>query len=172
MDMWKDADRLVIEYKEGLKDLKLERELIKINDEHSDDLRLLGGMISDMEHAIEWLETAREPGTRRTISNRSRYQRTSLWGDIEHLSLMVYEEQQRLEPISNDQLNELDAALAKLPASERAVFVAVVGKGLSHSEAADYLGIQKDTLKTYLKRAKKKIEKMQDKGYQLQLIDF
>ncbi|WP_218781385.1 hypothetical protein, partial [Carnobacterium maltaromaticum] len=86
--MWKDADRLVIEYKEGLKDLKLERELIKINDEHSDDLRLLGGMISDMEHAIEWLETAREPGTRRTISNRSRYQRTSLWGDIEHLSLM------------------------------------------------------------------------------------
>ncbi|WP_143318695.1 RNA polymerase sigma factor, partial [Carnobacterium maltaromaticum] len=83
-----------------------------------------------------------------------------------------YEEQQRLEPISNDQLNELDAALAKLPASERAVFVAVVGKGLSHSEAADYLGIQKDTLKTYLKRAKKKIEKMQDKGYQLQLIDF
>ncbi|CRH18720.1 conserved hypothetical protein [Carnobacterium maltaromaticum] len=52
------------------------------------------------------------------------------------------------------------------------MFVAVVGKGLSHSEAADYLGIQKDTLKTYLKRAKKKIEKMQDKGYQLQLIDF
>ncbi|MFS7490247.1 sigma factor-like helix-turn-helix DNA-binding protein [Carnobacterium maltaromaticum] len=168
--MWKDADRLVIEYKEGLKDLKLERELIKINDEHSDDLRLLGGMISDMEHAIEWLETAREPGTRRTISNRSRYQRTSLWGDIEHLSLMKYEADNNKVPLTESDIKMIDDVLETMPASERAVYVAIEGKGLTQTETAEYLGISTNAVKSYIKRARSKVKKQMEKGCQINLL--
>lgn len=46
-------------------------------------------MISEIYYAIEWLETAREPGLKRGISNRSRYQRTALVDDIERLSYLV-----------------------------------------------------------------------------------
>ena len=46
-------------------------------------------MISNLQYAFEWLETERELGTRRIISNRSRYQRTSLFAEIEKLSYLV-----------------------------------------------------------------------------------
>lgn len=168
--MWKGADELVVQYKEGLSELLAERELIKQNDENSPDIRLLGGMISDMQHAIEWLETAREPGIRRQISRRSGYQRTSLWGDTQHLSLMKHKENENKVPLTDEEIKKIDDILERLPASERAVYVAIEGKGLSQSEIADYLDVSVNSVKTYIKRARRKVQKQLEDGCQITLL--
>lgn len=73
------------------------------------ELKIIGGMISDLKYAIEWLETAREPGTRRTISNRSRYQKTSLFDEIEKLSYLVTIEQENQREATEDEIERIIA---------------------------------------------------------------
>ncbi|WP_413524014.1 hypothetical protein [Carnobacterium divergens] len=103
------------------------------------ELKIIGGMISDLQYAIEWLETAREPGTRRTISNRSRYQRTSLLAEIEKLSYLVTIEQENQREATEDEIERITAMLNNLSDKERAAYLAVKGQNLSYAKAGEIL---------------------------------
>ena len=46
-------------------------------------ISVLGEVISSSMYSIEWLRDAKEPGSRRNISNRSRFQGTQFWADMD-----------------------------------------------------------------------------------------
>jgi positive control factor len=63
-------NNLIKEYKESL---KITRKMY--DNAVEEDKKIIAGMISDLEFAIEWLETSRMPGNRRGIERRAAYQR-------------------------------------------------------------------------------------------------
>ena len=195
---WLNADELTKEYKKELsklnkikRPLKNEHELLMekskmlqkkgemLSFEEKDrsiflrkELKIIGGMISDLQYAIEWLETAREPGTRRTISNRSRYQRTSLLAEIEKLSYLVTIEQENQREATEDEIERVTAMLNNLSDKERAAYLAVKGQNLSYAKAGEILGVSKASVQSYVNRAQDKIDNQVKYGSQNYLFDF
>ena len=195
---WLNADELIKEYKQELSKLnkikrpfKNEHELLMekskkiqkkgemLSFEEKDrssflrkELKIIGGMISDLQYAIEWLETAREPGTRRTISNRSRYQRTSLLAEIEKLSYLVTIEQENQREATEDEIERITAMLNNLSDKERAAYLAVKGQNLSYAKAGEILGVSKASVQSYVNRAQDKIDNQVKYGSQNILFDF
>lgn len=195
---WLNADELIKEYKQELSKLnkikrpfKNEHELLMekskkiqkkgemLSFEEKDrssflrkELKIIGGMISDLQYAIEWLETAREPGTRRTISNRSRYQRTSLLAEIEKLSYLVTTEQENQREATEDEIERITAMLNNLSDKERAAYLAVKGQNLSYAKAGEILGVSKASVQSYVNRAQDKIDNQVKYGSQNFLFDF
>lgn len=195
---WLNADELIKEYKNELSKLnkikrpfKNEHELLMekskkiqkkgkmLSFEEKDrsiflrkELKIIGGMISDLQYAIEWLETAREPGTRRTISNRSRYQRTSLLAEIEKLSYLVTIEQENQREATEDEIERITAMLNNLSDKERAAYLAVKGQNLSYAKAGEILGVSKASVQSYVNRAQDKIDNQVKYGSQNYLFDF
>lgn len=195
---WLNADELIKEYKQELSKLnkikrpfKNEHELLMekskkiqkkgemLSFEEKDrssflrkELKIIGGMISDLQYAIEWLETAREPGTRRTISNRSRYQRTSLLAEIEKLSYLVTIEQENQRKATEDEIERITATLNNLSDKERAAYLAVKGQNLSYAKAGEILGVSKASVQSYVNRAQDKIDNQVKYGSQNFLFDF
>ncbi|TFJ43940.1 hypothetical protein CKN80_09420 [Carnobacterium divergens] len=195
---WLNADELIKEYKQELSKLnkikrpfKNEHELLMekskkiqkkgemLSFEEKDrsiflrkELKIIGGMISDLQYTIEWLETAREPGTRRTISNRSRYQRTSLLAEIEKLSYLVTIEQENQREATEDEIERITAMLNNLSDKERAAYLAVKGQNLSYAKAGEILGVSKASVQSYVNRAQDKIDNQVKYGSQNYLFDF
>ncbi|MCO6019352.1 hypothetical protein CKN86_09520 [Carnobacterium divergens] len=195
---WLNADELTKEYKKELSKLnkikrpfKNEHELLMekskkiqkkgemLSFEEKDrsiflrkELKIIGGMISDLQYAIEWLETAREPGTRRTISNRSRYQRTSLFAEIEKLSYLVTIEQENQREATEDEIERITAMLNNLSDKERAAYLAVKGQNLSYAKAGEILSVSKASVQSYVNRAQDKIDNQVKYGSQNFLFDF
>ncbi|MFS7259872.1 sigma factor-like helix-turn-helix DNA-binding protein [Carnobacterium divergens] len=195
---WLNADELIKEYKQELSKLnkikrpfKNEHELLMekskkiqkkgemLSFEEKDrsiflrkELKIIGGMISDLQYTIEWLETAREPGTRRTISNRSRYQRTSLLAEIEKLSYLVTIEQENQREATEDEIERITAMLNNLSDKERAAYLAVKGQNLSYAKAGEILGVSKASVQSYVNRAQDKIDNQVKYGSQNILFDF
>jgi len=152
---------LVQEYK---KSLKMARKMyIKASEE---DKKIIRGMISDLEFAIEWMETSRMPGNRRGIERRAAYQREKPfdpllmqkffrssepvyeWDDHEEESLITEWDRQRIED-----------ALSVLTDREREVYLMSRGYCLTYSEIANYLCISSSSVQTMVERAERKIKK-------------
>lgn len=195
---WLNADELTKEYKKELsklnkikrpfknehellmeksKKLQKKGEMLSFEEKERSiflrkELKIIGGMISDLQYAIEWLETAREPGTRRTISNRSRYQRTSLLAEIEKLSYLVTIEQENRREATEDEIERITAMLNNLSDKERAAYLAVKAQNHSFAEAAEILGVSKSTVQSYVVRAQQKIDKQLSYGSQNFLFDM
>lgn len=47
----------------------------------ADDKKVISGMVSDCEFAIEWLSTGRRPGNKRGIERRAGYERDTIGSD-------------------------------------------------------------------------------------------
>lgn len=152
---------LLQEYKQTLKHTK------KLFKHASDeDKKIIREIISDLEFAIEWMETGRRPGNRRGIERRAAYQRekpfdpllmqkffrssepTYEWDDHQEESLITECDRQRIED-----------ALSVLTKREREVYLMSRGYCLTYSEIANYLCISSSSVQTMIERAEKKIKK-------------
>ncbi|RDE19362.1 MULTISPECIES: sigma-70 family RNA polymerase sigma factor [Parageobacillus] len=152
---------LLQEYKQTLKHTK------KLFKHASDeDKKIIRGIISDLEFAIEWMETGRRPGNRRGIERRAAYQRekpfdpllmqkffrssepTYEWDDHEEENIITSWDRQRIED-----------ALSVLTDREREVYLMSRGYCLTYSEIANYLCISSSSVQTMIERAEKKIKK-------------
>jgi positive control factor len=154
-------EELLKQYRESL---RLAKKLLeKASDE---DKKIIRGMISDLEFAIEWMTTGRRPGNRRGIERRAAYQRekpfdpllmqkffrssepTYEWDDHQEESLITEWDRQRIED-----------ALSVLTDREREVYLMSRGYCLTYSEIANYLCISSSSVQTMIERAEKKIKK-------------
>lgn len=178
--MWQYADELSDEYKKGLREMQLERSKRKLvkeeltrlkqydewTNEMEVELRTISGMVSDMEYAISWLDNAREPGLKRGITNKSRYQRTELWAEIDILSMKAYRMQSTVEgreltPEENIRINEILDCLSK---REREAYQCIMGEGHTYAETAHFMGITRGAVQMLVNRAKTKIQQQLDNG--------
>ena len=68
------------------------------------------------------------------------------------------------ENSSGDQANEVQAALLKLPAKQRAAIVLTIYDGMNHAEAAQVLGCSETTVSWRVFAAKRKLKRMLTAG--------
>ncbi|MED5052687.1 sigma-70 family RNA polymerase sigma factor [Anoxybacillus rupiensis] len=154
-------NNLIQQYKESLKVAKKMYRSATVEDK-----KVIAGMISDLEFAIEWMETSRMPGNRRGIERRAAYQRekpfdpllmqkyfrssepTYEWDDHNKESVITEWDKQRIED-----------ALSVLTDREREVYLMSRGYCLTYSEIANYLCISSSSVQTMIERAEKKIKK-------------
>lgn len=193
---WKFADELEREYRDDLKQIKrhLERakermtylsnykkecenqkkwdEMERIRDERlelKEEIRILGSIVSSSMYSIEWLRDAREPGRRREISRQSRYQRTQHWSDMDIAMFNKFRSEEP-EELSEEELRKLDDYMRELTQNEKDAIYSVVGKGNSYQETADFMGVSRSTVQSYVNRGMEKINNAMNYGAQTSLF--
>jgi positive control factor len=151
-------NELLQEYKETLKQT---RKLLK----HASDeeKKIIAGMISDLEFAIEWMKTSRQPGNRRGTERRAAYQREKpsdplLMKKYFRSSESVYEwdNHKKENVITQWDKQRIEDALSVLTDREREVYLMSRGYCLTYSEIANYLWISSSSVQTKIERAEKK----------------
>jgi positive control factor len=155
------VNNLLKEYKESL---KIARKMY--GDAYNEDKKIIAGMISDLEYAIEWMETGRRPGNRRGIERRAAYQREKpfdplLMQKFFRSSEPVYEwdDHEKEDVITSWDRERIEDALSVLTDREREVYLMSRGYCLTYSEIANYLCISSSSVQTMIERAEKKIKK-------------
>lgn len=154
------ADRLIQEYSEGKDELNnLLNNLNEADPLDCEDEKIINSMIEDMDFAIEWLGTGRQPGTYRGIDKRDAY-RHKQYDAMETIPDIT--EQLEKEPLYMDrkQRRVLMQLFRNFSDRERQCFLMYEAEQLSMQQIADKLGISKGTVQTYIKRAKDKVEQI------------
>jgi positive control factor len=154
-------NNLIKEYKESL---KITRKMY--DNAVEEDKKIIAGMISDLEFAIEWLETGRMPGNRRGIERRAAYQREKpfdplLMQKFFRSSEPTYEwdDHEKEDVITSWDRERIEDALSVLTDREREVYLMSRGYCLTYSEIANYLCISSSSVQTMIERAERKIKK-------------
>ncbi|MDF2964245.1 MAG: hypothetical protein K0S39_5980 [Paenibacillus sp.] len=130
------------------------------------DKELIAGMISDVQYAIEWMQTGVCPGNRRGIERRAAYQREKL---MDPSQMQTYIEQLSYgspsPSITEEQRTRLEQALSGLSSRERECYELHYGMYYSFQEIASLLELKKGTVQYYLQSAHKKLRscKLQDR---------
>ncbi|MBW8350767.1 sigma-70 family RNA polymerase sigma factor [Bacillus sp. IITD106] len=152
--MW--ADKLIIQYEEGRKELGRMKKRLGHTEEDRMDKRQINGMINDMSFAIDWMKTGRRPGNRRGVDKRSVYQRTVLVDMDLMPSLDIQPEPRELE---REEKQALVNMLIDLSHRERQCYLLHMAQGWSMQEIADELGIKKPSVQKFIERAKNKLKR-------------
>ena len=151
------ADRLLIEYEEGRKQLYRMKEKLDPNSiEDQEDKKIINSMINDMSFSIEWLKKGRRPGNLRGVDKRSAYQRR---GSIDMDLLPALDVQPEERTLTQEEREAIIDILIDLSHRERQCYLLHFANGWSMQEIADELNISKSAVQIYINRAKEKIKK-------------
>lgn len=145
-------DELIKKYRASL---KVVRSLQIKADEH--DRKLLSGMASDIQYAIEWMQIGHQPGLRRGVERRAAYQREIPIDPIKIQKYYVANVIGHSGSISEFDRQRIDYAMSRLTKLEKEIYLMARGQVLSHSEIASQIGVSVGTVKKVLDRADKKI---------------
>lgn len=139
-------------------------------DELKADNKIISGMISSTEYALFWIESGHEQAAyeKRPITNANKKIRTQLWGEIEHAPFIDQEESER--ELSEEEQVLIDEVLESLPDIERDVYVSIYGKGNTHEQTAQFVGIPRSSITYRLNRAQKLIDHQLLYGKQTALL--
>lgn len=131
------------------------------------DISIINGMISDINYALEWMRTAKQPGKKRGIERRAAYEREKpcdpllMQRYVRSTVMSVYEWDTAAKEsvISEWERMQLEDALSTLTDREKEIYVMSRGHGLTMEKISNYLGVKKTTIQNHLERADKKIGK-------------
>ncbi len=152
--MW--ADRMIIEYEDGRRDLQRIKNNLGDSEIDKMDKTQVNGMINDMSFAIDWMRTGRRPGNLRGIDKRSAYQRRILVDMDLMPNLDIQPEPRELDDGEKQALVNM---LIDLSHRERQCYLLHMAQGWSMQEIAEELRITKPTVQKYIDRAKNKIKR-------------
>jgi positive control factor len=152
MKTW--VEDMIEEYSEGKKQLENYRGQLVHWDSEED--RIVGEMISDMQYAIDWMRKGRRPGNYRGVDKRSVYQRRALL-DMDLFPSVDLKPKQIY--LSDEQKNTLMDIMVTLSHRERQCYILHMAQGWSLQEIADELDLKKRTVQQYVDRAKEKVRK-------------
>lgn len=158
LDNW--ADRLLIEYEEGRKELREMKN--NLNPEiltDQQDEKLINSMIDSMTYSIDWMKTGRQPDVYRGIDRKNKY-RVKLYDDMDVIPDIS--EQLEREPLylTQEQRRALLMVIKNLSHRERQCYIMYEAENLSMQKIANRLGIKKRTVQQYIERAREKVEKI------------
>jgi positive control factor len=122
----------------------------------TEEERILQSAADSLKYSIQYLNTGREPGTRRGAHRRSREQREipfdPYWINNHRVPIVAG------EPVSEEDRELLDDLLDLLTCHERQAFKLVRGQGQSFSETARLLNVSKGTVQNLVERAERKLK--------------
>jgi len=153
-------NQLIYEYKQSL---KAAREMYTNSSE--EDRKIISGMISDLEYAIEWMKTSRMPGNRRGIERRAAYQREKPFDPLlmqkyfrsKDEEVYEWDDHVKEHKLSDWDMQRIDDALSVLTEKEKEVYLMSRGHCLSYTQIANYLCISRGAVQKMIERAEKKI---------------
>ena len=156
--------KMIYEYKKSLRDAKkmyksYGRDDLTLQDET--DKKIIASMIRDLEYVIEWLETGRNPDSRRGIDKKGVYSMNPQTLDKIKFEKNEGDFERELTKYEREMIED---ALCELTTRERDAFMMVKVEGLSYEYAAELMDIKKTTVQTHVDRAEKKIEKRKTKS--------
>lgn len=150
---------LINEYKMGLRHVNR----TKIMATDPEDRKLLGSCADSLSYSIEYMETGRQPGSRRGITRRSSTQR-EIPVDPQNVAFVRAAALQSQPSEINEKmlraLDDLKIVLRDLTMKEKEAYSLVRANGYSFGDAAEIMEIHKGTVQTLVKRAEEKIYMM------------
>jgi positive control factor len=156
--------KLLFEYKQTLKETRKLYQKYKDEEELTEKgligKEIISSMISDLEYAIDWLETGRNPDARRGIDKQGVYSMNPL--TLDQLEFEKSELVQR--ELTREEKELIEDALCRLSKREKDAFMLVKVEGVSFKDAAELMGIKKTTAQTHVERAEKKIEQRKNES--------
>jgi positive control factor len=150
---------LIAEYRKSLRLAKqMKRELEnkkKPTLQDKEDINVIDSMISDLEYALDWMRSGRNPDAKKGVDKKGVYLTDPRILDT--LSAQnIYKTMAK--EITDFEREIIEDALCTLTSREKDVFLMVKVEGLTYENTADLLGVKKSTVQTHLERAEKKIE--------------
>ncbi|MEC1264825.1 sigma-70 family RNA polymerase sigma factor [Bacillus velezensis] len=123
------------------------------------DKKNLRNMISDLQWTIDWLESGRQPVSRRSIDRRASYQRTMF---IDPKIMEVFSNDFSILPeqtgsVTEEEQKIINDCLGKLTNREKEIFLLHIVEGFSYECISALLGIAKGTVQTTINRSRMKI---------------
>jgi RNA polymerase sigma-70 factor (ECF subfamily) len=154
------ADRLLEEYENGRRELKGMK--VHLDDDYlpdKQDKTQINSMIDSMTYSMQWMATGRQPDNLRGVDKRDKY-RIKYYDDMDIIPDIV--EQLESEPLymSQEQKEGLKKVFRSLSDRERQCYIMYAAEGLSMQKIANRLGLSKWTVRTYINRAKSKVEEI------------
>lgn len=149
---------LIYEYKQSLrvpKEMKAATESkAELSGQDIQDKTLINSMISEMEFALQWMMSGRNPDARRRADRTGAFTLDPKLIEAVVPNKMIEEKRK----ITAEEKWLLDDVLADLTQREKDVFTLIKAEGLTFEYTADLLGITKSSVQTYLKWAERKVE--------------
>ncbi|CCF12936.1 sigma-70, region 4 family protein [Brevibacillus laterosporus GI-9] len=167
--MAKSIKKLITSYKATKKQLKNMLAEIENSDQeasaggvHGTDQKALRSSLAesirDVEYAIKWLETGRQPDNQRGIQRRSKEQREILLDPFKMQSFVSPGTGGCRVGLSDAERQLIDFYLQFVTEKERECYLMVHGSGFTHEKASEMLFISRGNVSTLLSRAQQKIE--------------
>nr|WP_278187292.1 MULTISPECIES: sigma-70 family RNA polymerase sigma factor [Bacillaceae] len=149
------------EYRKSLREAKRMKadldNLKKPSLRDEEDKKAIAGMISDLEFALEWMKSGRNPDARRGIDKHGVYLTDPAVLDVLPVH-PFYKEISQDGTGWNGMNNEIiEDALCTLTVREKDIFLMIKVEGITYEYTAELLGIKKSTVQSHLERAEKKI---------------
>lgn len=151
---WNDS---VLDLIPGYRKTKRTLEAARTQATEKADKEVLGGMISDVDYALEWMQHGGNPYRRRGVE--ARYERSwdPAWIDAYH-SPSGWSVEREIRDLSQQDRFRIQEAMADLSDREKQIFMLYHVDGMSITEIAQELHVGRSTVQTTLERAKDKIE--------------
>lgn len=143
------------------KNAEIKGEISKLEAEKS----LYSSCKSDLNYAIYWMEHGHSPGITRGIERRAAYEREYSFDPL--MMQRYFRSRQPEFPwettateslVDADEKEVIEFALQNLTEKEREIYLLFTGKCMTQYKIADMLYVTRNTVKTTLARAKRKIK--------------
>ncbi|MEH7644353.1 sigma-70 family RNA polymerase sigma factor [Bacillus toyonensis] len=128
------------------------------------DISIINEMISDINYALEWMRTAKEPGAIRGIERRAAYQRNTAVNPLlmqKYLrsaeTLYEWDDKPKENVITEWERIKLEDALSTLTENEREIYIMFKGNCLSMDKISKLMKVSKGTIQKSIKRSDVKI---------------
>ncbi|MFC5468427.1 sigma factor-like helix-turn-helix DNA-binding protein [Cohnella suwonensis] len=150
---YSEGKRQLVAYRDSLRQLTDRDDESFLSPEHQKELAVVEGMIADMNYAIEWMRTGRQPNRRRGVDIRDAYKRSILM-DMDLLPAAPPEQETR---ITIAQKQAAVRVLMMLSPRELECYLLHMSNGLSLAEIAKEMKVTKRSVQDYIDRAKTKV---------------
>jgi len=137
------------------------RGLQKLREKTKDaaDREIISSMLGDVEFALQWLETGRNPKSLKGVERRYERPWAPEWLDRYHSPYGWSIERETITAgLTDDDRFRIEEAMRDLTMRERQCFVMHVVDGMSFGEIARELHLAKGAVQVYVERARQKIE--------------
>ncbi|WJV19645.1 Fis family transcriptional regulator [Rossellomorea marisflavi] len=151
---------LIQEYRQTLQSVR------NIQKNGNEEKRIISGMISDLEFAIDWMSHCRRPGNRRGAERLAAYQREKPIDPMlmqryfrsQENNIYSWDSHDSEQVITDWEREQINCALSNLTYREKEYYLMARGRSISTSVIANYFCVSSSTIKTSLKRAEQKIQ--------------
>ncbi len=130
------------------------------------DKSIINSWISNLEYALEWMQSGKQPGAKRGIERRAAYERNRPFDPIlmqkffrSEENVYSWDREEKESLISAEDRERIEEALHTLSPIEKEIYLMVRGRSFTWGKAAKELKITKSRVQGALLRADAKIMK-------------